>query len=105
MTSTQVSFIFFVVGLIAVLPVLYYYYKRNPNPRFRPPVGEMAMISLFALLFVGGGAYLMGTVLTSNPEFDDNSPGKRTSRPKIDEPEQDSGGKSRSDKKKSPFPF
>ena len=45
--------VFFGVFLAALAPVLYYYQRRNPNPRFRPGVGEMTMIAVFAL-FVGG---------------------------------------------------
>ena len=73
MTSTQISAIFFVVGMVAVTPVLYYHYRKNPNPRFRPPIGEMVMLSLFALMFVGGGSYFMGTLLSSNPDFSDDA--------------------------------
>lgn len=90
MTATQITIIFFVVGVIAVIPVLYYYYRRNPHPRFRPPVGEMAMISVFALMFIGGGSYFMGTVLTSDPDFDAQKPGVSTDRSVDDKPKQES---------------
>ena len=35
--------VFFGVYLAALIPVLYYYRRRTPNPRFRPTFGEMAM--------------------------------------------------------------
>ena len=73
MTSADISVIFFCVGVVAVTPVLYYYYKRNPHPRFRPAFGEMVMISIFALFFIGGGSVFMGTILSSNPKFNDNA--------------------------------
>ena len=106
MSSTQISIIFFVVGVIAVTPVLYYHYRKNPNPRFRPPAGEMVMLSLFALLFVGGGSYFMGTLLTSDPKFDENAlkrPGARRAQPQ--ESDSQSGGSAPPKKESSRKPF
>ena len=102
MTSIQISAIFFVVGVIAVVPVLYYHYRKNPHPRFRPPLGEMVMLSLFALIFVGGGSYFMGTVLTSDPNLDDDSLKSRGARPQ--QKQDGSQGQSRP-KKESKNPF
>lgn len=105
MSSTQISIIFFVVGIIAVTPVLYYHYRKNPHPRFRPPLGEMVMLSLFALIFVGGGSYFMGTLLTSDPKFDENSLKRPGSRPAQQQESGPQGGGSAPPKKESRNPF
>ena len=96
MTATQISVVFFLVGFVAVVPVLYYYYRRNPNPRFRPPLGEMVMISLFALMFVGGGSYFMGTLLSSDPDFSEEALKSPSTRRQTQDPDQqDTGNKSK----------
>ena len=103
MSSLQISAIFFVVGTIAVVPVLYYHYKKHPHPRFRPPVGEMVMLSLFALVIVGGGSYFMGTLMSSDPSFDDDGPIYNQTRRAADD---DSPAKKKSkSKSKSNNPF
>ena len=54
--------IFFGVFVAALTPVLYYYQRRNPDPRFRPSFGEMTLVSI-VLLFIGGIAcFLLGNV-------------------------------------------
>ena len=51
---------FFGVFLAALVPVLYYYQRKNPSPRFRPGFGEMTMITVVTV-FVGGIAcFLLG---------------------------------------------
>lgn len=70
--------VFFGVFIFALAPVLYYYQRRNPNPRFRPGLGEMTMISVFTL-FVGGLAcFFLGNVFRGDqksPEKSDHGAG------------------------------
>jgi hypothetical protein len=61
--------VFFAVFLAALIPVLYYYRKRNPNPRFRPNAGEMTMISVLALAVGGAACYFLGDVFRSDRDF------------------------------------
>ncbi|MGK0188929.1 MAG: hypothetical protein ACI9R3_004743 [Verrucomicrobiales bacterium] len=103
MTSTQISAIFFVVGFVAVVPVLYYHYRKNPHPRFRPPLGEMVMLSIFALMLVGGGSYFMGAVLSSDPDFDADMKKSTTNRAQQQD-DQPQRSKSKKENKNS-FPF
>ena len=63
--------IFFAVFCAALLPVLFYYRRRNPNPRFRPGLGEMAMVSLIALTIGGGFSYMMGNFFAGDPTLRD----------------------------------
>ena len=60
--------IFFIVGLLVTIPVLVYYYRRGPR-RFRPKLGEMAMVSLFAVLLCGAGALLIGSFLDDPDQY------------------------------------
>lgn len=90
--------VFFGVFIFALVPVLYYYHRRNPNPRFRPGVGEMTMISVVAL-FVGGAAcFFLGNVFRGDqrsPEKFDHGAGwsKGTSTPRETEGSRNRGGK------------
>ncbi len=59
---------FFVIGLIVATPVLLYFYFKNPNPRFRPRLGEMVMLAGFALLVCAGLSHFLGGMLDS-PEI------------------------------------
>jgi hypothetical protein len=59
--------IFFIIALICAAPVIYWYYRRNPHPRFRPRFGEMAMVTLFAVLLSLGGSMLIGGLM-DDPE-------------------------------------
>ena len=61
--------VFFAVFLAALIPVLYYYRKRNPNPRFRPGAGEITLICVFALVVGGGACYFLGNVFRSERDF------------------------------------
>jgi hypothetical protein len=65
--SPDYRIIFFVLSLVAAAPVLYYYYRRHPNPRFRPRIGEMALVSLITIFVCGGASYFVGGLL-QNPE-------------------------------------
>jgi hypothetical protein len=60
--------IFFIIGLLVAIPVLVHYYRRVPR-RFRPKLGEMAMVSLFAVLLCGAGALLMGSFLDDPDQY------------------------------------
>lgn len=62
MYPTTAHYIFFGVFMAAALPVLYYYRRRNPDPRFRPGFGEMAMVTLFAVFVCGALAFGLGSV-------------------------------------------
>jgi len=61
--------IFFGVFLAALIPVLYYYQRRNPHPRFRPGAGEMTMIAVFALTVGAGACYMLGNVFRGDPNL------------------------------------
>jgi|GEM_PF-2042597 len=65
--------IFFVISLGCSLPVLYWYYRRNPHPRFRPKLGEMAMVSLFAVLLSLGGSLLIGGMMDDPERFTEDT--------------------------------
>ncbi|MDA0812512.1 MAG: hypothetical protein O3C21_09025 [Verrucomicrobia bacterium] len=106
MTSTHISAIFFIVGVVAVAPVLYYHWRKNPHPRLRPPIGEMVMLTLFALMFVGGGSYFMGTLLSSNVDFSKEALKKPTTNRAQPQDDSAQGGGSKPKKAdKTPFGF
>ena len=54
--------VFFGVFIAALVPVLYYYQRRNPSPRFRPGVGEMTMIAVVALFLGGLACFFLGNI-------------------------------------------
>lgn len=55
-------FILLGVFLAALIPTLYYYQRRNPNPRFRPGFGEMLLLFVFAMAIGGPACYMMGNL-------------------------------------------
>ena len=55
--------IFFILALICAVPVLYWYYRRHPNPRFRPRFGEMVMVGIFTVMLSFGGSMLIGGLM------------------------------------------
>lgn len=59
---------FFIVFMVAAVPVLYYYQRKNPHPRFRPGFGEMTMVTVMAAMLCGGLAFGLGSVF--RPEND-----------------------------------
>jgi hypothetical protein len=87
--------VFFSVFLAALVPVLYYYRRRNPNPRFRPGLGEMTLITVMALCIGGAACYGLGNVFRGDqnlrqfPEAPDEGAGwsSGTSSPKEKEDE------------------
>lgn len=63
--------IFFGVFFVAAVPMLYYYQRKNPNPRCRPTFGEMTMVTVFALALCGGMGMGLGALF--NPQNDGSS--------------------------------
>ena len=61
--------IFFGVFLAALVPVLYYYRRRNPNPHFRPRAGEITLIAVMALVVGGGACFMLGNVFRGDQNF------------------------------------
>lgn len=61
--------IFLVISLLVAAPLLVYYYRRHPHPRFRPKVGEMAAVTLIAGMACWGGSALLGTILDDPDQF------------------------------------
>ncbi len=61
--------IFFVISLVCAVPVLFWYYRRHPHPRFRPKAGEMVMVTLFAGLLSLGGSLLIGGLMDDPEQF------------------------------------
>lgn len=61
--------IFFVISLVCAVPVLFWYYRRHSHPRFRPQVGEMVMVTLFAGLLSLGGSLLIGGMMDDPEQF------------------------------------
>jgi len=59
--------IFFIIALVCAVPVLYWYYRRQPNSRFRPRFGEMVMVGIFIVMFSWGGSMLIGGLM-DDPE-------------------------------------
>lgn len=62
---------FFLVFFAAAVPILYYIRRKNPNPRFRPGFGEMAVMTLIAVFICGGMAFGLGSLF--RPENDGTS--------------------------------
>lgn len=61
--------IFFLVFMAACVPVLYYYRRRNPNPRFRPTAGEMTLMSVFCAFICAGLSFGLGSVFNEHQDF------------------------------------
>jgi hypothetical protein len=57
--------LFLAFTLLAAVPVLNYYYKRNPIPRFRPSFGEMTLVSLIALIICLAISWPMANLMES----------------------------------------
>lgn len=92
--------IFFIIALVCSAPVLYWYYRRNPHPRFRPHFGEMAMVTLFAVLLSLGGSMLIGGLMDDPEQLKDQGglgsmPGMPTPSSALQEQENEREGSSR----------
>lgn len=61
--------IFLVISLFVAAPLLVYYYRRHPHPRFRPKIGEMAAVTLITVMACWGGSALLGTILDDPDQF------------------------------------
>lgn len=61
--------VFFAIFMAACIPVLYYYQRKNPNPRFRPSLGEMTMVSLFAIAGCAVISFGLGTLFDEDQDF------------------------------------
>lgn len=66
---------FFIVFMVAAVPMLYYYQRKNPHPRFRPGFGEMSMVSIFAVIICAGMSAGLGTLF--RPENDGSMMNKK----------------------------
>jgi hypothetical protein len=87
--------IFFSVYLAALVPVLYYYRRRNPNPRFRPSMGEMTLITIVALMLGGTACWFLGNVFRGDQRFNNSVPDQGAGWSRGTSGPQDSGGDSR----------
>ena len=61
--------IVFLIFMTASLPVLHYYRRRQPNPRFRPTIGEMTMVTLFAAIISAGAGMGIGGMFNERLDF------------------------------------
>ncbi|MBP7948833.1 MAG: hypothetical protein KA004_04195 [Verrucomicrobiales bacterium] len=68
-TNYTPQIIFFLVFMAAAVPILIYYRRRNPNPRFRPSLGEMTMVSLFAVVICGVMGVGLGTIFNKEQDL------------------------------------
>lgn len=61
--------IFFVIALVCWVPVIYFYYRSQKRKWFRPRLGEMVMVTLFAVMLSWGGSMLIGGLLDDPEQF------------------------------------
>jgi len=61
--------IFFLVFAAAAVPILVYYRRKNPNPRFRPSAGEMSLVSLLAMGVCGVFAVGLGSLFNKDQDL------------------------------------
>jgi negative regulator of sigma E activity len=73
--------IFFGVFFGAAIPVLYYIYRKNPHPRFRPTFGEMSVMTLIAACVSGAMAIGLGQLF--QPENDGSSLAQKPSTAEL----------------------
>ena len=66
--------VFFSVFLAVLIPVLFYYRRRNPNPRFRPTVGEMTLVTVIALMIGGTACWFLGNFFRGDQRLDNSVP-------------------------------
>lgn len=103
----RAQLIFFGVFFAAAIPILYYIYRKNPHPRFRPSFGEMSVMTLIAAFICGGMAFGLGSLFKaendgtsmnkkpdtgqSAPAAGGSTPGERKSKPKERKSDSDDG--------------
>jgi hypothetical protein len=63
--------ILFGAYIAVLIPLLYYYRRRNPNPRFRPSMGEMTLVAVMLLMIGGTACWFLGNMFNNEP-----TPGK-----------------------------
>ena len=56
---SKIFLIIFFVLITVCVPILIYYARKNPDPRFRPRFGELILVGLFMVAGSGGLAYVM----------------------------------------------
>jgi len=78
--------VIFIVCLLVSAGVLLYYSQRNPNPRFRPKLGELALVGI---IFVGVSVAITG--MTANL-FDQENLDEAAKKARARAKEFDKGG-------------
>ncbi len=68
--------VFFSVFCVALVPMLFYYRRRQPHARFRPGAGEVTLIAVIALMIGGTASYFLGNLFRG-----DIDPSKFDGRP------------------------
>jgi amino acid transporter len=61
--------ILFGVCLTVLTVFLYWYRRRNPNPRFRPSAGEIAVIAIIGILAGAFASYGLGNIFRGDVSF------------------------------------
>ncbi|MEM7385606.1 MAG: hypothetical protein AAF514_11740 [Verrucomicrobiota bacterium] len=63
MNSLSPAFwIFFAIGAIVSSFIVFYYARKNPNPRFRPRFGEVCLVSLIFFGVTVTASYFLSTL-------------------------------------------
>ena len=76
-----------VVAAMFLVPMLYIYAKRDPDPRRRPTRGQLAFAGLFSLLVCGVISQLLTSLAGTSPDWgwnDDLPPGSDPRNEVID---------------------
>ena len=84
--------ILFSVYVVALVPMLYYYRRRQPHHRFRPSLGEMTMITVFALVVGGTACWFLGNVFRGDQNINMSVPDHGAGWSGGSSGPQDSGG-------------
>jgi hypothetical protein len=98
--------ILFCVFLAALLPVMYYYRRRHPHPRFRPGAGELTLLFVFAIAIGAPACYFLGNVFRGGvdtkkfTEKPDEGAGWSNGATTIHDPDKDEDGRKRNSKDK-----
>lgn len=87
--------IFFGGYVLVLIPMLYYYRRRNPNPRFRPSMGEMTMITVIAVMIGATASWFLGNVFRGEQRLDNTVPDQGAGWSSGTSGARESGGDSR----------